>query len=153
MDRLERAAIVLALVQKLQQYHSWCGETHIQKSTYFLKELTQMPLDYDFILYKHGPYSFGLTDELTAMRADAMLRIKAQPYPYGPGLVPGNTSQEVMELYPETTAAYAAAVEFVARNFGNKGIAELERLSTALFVTREMRMSSESGDRARRLHE
>ena len=153
MDRLQRAAIILSVIQSLRAHDSWCGETHIQKSTYLLEELFDAPLDYDFVLYKYGPYSFDLSGDLTAMRADLMLRLEARPYPYGPALFLGNTSQEVLNLYPKTVAKYAAPVEFIAERLGPMGVAELERISTALYVTREMGELADAESRARRLHE
>lgn len=55
MNRTQRQAILLALIQRLREKGSWCGETHIQKSAYFLQELLGVPLDLNVIFYKHGP--------------------------------------------------------------------------------------------------
>jgi uncharacterized protein YwgA len=60
MDRLRRAAILTRLIEQLRNGGSWCGETHVQKATFFLQELLNVPLSLDFILYKHGPFSFDL---------------------------------------------------------------------------------------------
>jgi hypothetical protein len=67
------------------------GETHMQKATFFLQELIKVPLGFEFLLYKHGPFSFDLRDELTFMRAQGFLRLEPQ-YPYGPTLVGGEVS-------------------------------------------------------------
>lgn len=66
MKRLQRDAVILSLIENLRAKGSWCGETHIQKATYFVQELLRVPLEFEFVLYKHGPYSFDLSDELTA---------------------------------------------------------------------------------------
>jgi len=73
MNRLKRDVVILSLIENLKKKGSWCGETHIQKATYFLQELFDFPLGFEFILYKHGPFSFDLSDKLTAMRADMLL--------------------------------------------------------------------------------
>ena len=40
-----------------------------------------VPLWFEFVLYKHGPYSFALTDELMRMRADRLLEwVPKRPY-------------------------------------------------------------------------
>jgi len=70
MDRLRRAALLTQLIERLRRRGSWCGETHVQKATLFLQDLTRIPMGFDFILYKHGPFSFDLRDELTSLRAD-----------------------------------------------------------------------------------
>jgi len=35
MNTLQRAALLTELADKLRQQGSWCGETHLQKATYF----------------------------------------------------------------------------------------------------------------------
>ena len=77
MDRMAKAALI-ELIEKLRQEGSWCGETHVQKAVYFLQNLMGVPLQFDFILYKHGPFSFDLRDELTALRADGILRLETR---------------------------------------------------------------------------
>ena len=64
MTRLQRVAVLTKLTEKLHESGSWCGETHLQKAAYFLQELFNVLLVYEFILYKHGPFSFALRDEL-----------------------------------------------------------------------------------------
>ena len=134
MKRLQRCAIMLSLVEALFQRKSWCGETHIQKATYFLQELLRVPLGFDFILYKHGPFSFDLSDELMAMRADNMVQLKSRP-PYGPSIIPGPNSERLKQLFPITLQKYKERVEFVAKELGSFGVADLERTATALYVT------------------
>jgi len=56
MDRLQKAALITRLLQNLRSKHSWCGETHIQKAAFFAQELMEVPLGFEFILYKHGPF-------------------------------------------------------------------------------------------------
>jgi hypothetical protein len=134
MERLQRDALLLTLIEKLQQKGSWCGETHIQKTAYFLQELLAVPFGFDFILYKHGPYSFDLTSELTQMRADGIVSLLPQP-PYGASYLPGGTSAVVKSLYPKTIKKYTRQMDFVAQRLGAGNVAFLERLATALFVT------------------
>ena len=138
MKRLQRAAVLLSLVEKLHDNDSWCGETHIQKSTYFLQNLLRVPLELDFILYKHGPYSFELSDEITAMLADNILQVKLRPNPYGPSLLSGAEGSELIkESFPKTIKKYDSQTAFVAEKLGRERVASLERLATALYVTRE----------------
>ncbi|BBB90484.1 MAG TPA: hypothetical protein PKA28_15625 [Methylomusa anaerophila] len=150
MKRLQRTALMLSLMKKLKNRGSWCGETHIQKAAFFLQKLLEIPLGYDFILYKHGPYSFDLTEDLTAMRADGLVKMVSQPYPYGPTMVAKDTP--VMQQFDEFISQYESSIDFVAENLGGKGVAELERLATALYVTLEdgTRLVE---DRAKRVNE
>jgi uncharacterized protein YwgA len=135
MDRMQNAALLLRLIERLREQGSWCGETHVQKATFFLKNLTQVPMPYDFILYKHGPFSFELRDELTALRADGLIDLEPQ-WPYGPRIVPTDRSAYIQEICSQTLRKYNACIAFVADKLGGKGVADLERLATALYVTK-----------------
>jgi len=134
MKRLQRAATLVSLVESLRENGSWCGETSIQKASFFLQELTGVPLGFEFVLYKYGPYSFDLTDELTALRADSILTLETPDPKYGPSYLPGKMSGFVLERFPKTVNRHKAQVDFVAERLGRKGVAELERLATALYV-------------------
>ncbi|MHC1756219.1 MAG: hypothetical protein AB9861_12445 [Methanosarcina sp.] len=135
MKRLQREAIVLSLIEHMEKNGSWCGETHIQKASYLLEELFKTPLGFEFVLYKHGPYSFDLSDELTAMRADYILEIKTKVPSYGPSLLPAENSQLIKNMYPQTLERYEQKVKFVAEKVGSNGVSFLEQLATALYVT------------------
>lgn len=134
MKRLQREAVLLSLIKEMKAKGSWCGETHIQKATYFLQELLRVPTGFEFMLYKHGPFSFDLSDEITAMRADALLQYQPR-IPYGPSLFPTEESREFLEQFPKTLSSYAKEIQFIAEKIGKLGVADLERLATALYVT------------------
>lgn len=153
MKRRQRDAVLLSVIENLGAEGSWCGETHIQKATYFVQELLKVPLEFDFILYKHGPFSFDLSDEITAMRADYLLGLEPRPHPYGPSIVPGESSERIKEQFPKILEKYNPAVEFVADKFGDKGVAELERISTALYVTLTGGVGDDVESRAQRINE
>ena len=152
MIRLEKAVIILDLIDKLSQKGSWCGETHIQKSLYFLQELTDVPLGFDFILYKHGPFSFDLRDELNAMRADYMLTYQVPVPPYSPGLLQTDSGKKIKNHFTGSVEKYSKQIEFIASNIGNSGVVELERLGTALLVTRQNNVSNKE-ERAKKINE
>ena len=138
MDRLQRAAILTEFMDQLRANGSWCGETHVQKGTYFLQEVLGVQTGFEYILYKHGPYSFDLTADLTALRADFLMEFNHRSPGYGPGLVPTPTIAELRSRYPKTLEAHGRQIKFIAATFGARGVAELERLATALYVTREL---------------
>ena len=59
-----RRAAISRLVEVMRAIGSWAGETHVQKCVYFMQGLLEVKMEYDFVLYKHGPYSFDLHNEL-----------------------------------------------------------------------------------------
>ena len=137
MNRLQRAAVLTALADELRKRRSWCGETHLQKATYFLQALLGVPLGYEFILYKHGPYSFDLHDELTALRRPvAGTSPAALPLRPFPAAHPGE--RRLPGAFLAHSRCLPARLDFAADKLADKGVADLERLATALFVTREI---------------
>lgn len=135
MNRLKRDALVLQLVDRLREEKSWCGETHIQKAVYLLQELFTVPLGFAFTLYKYGPFSFELRDALTAMRADGLLELQAQ-WPYGPRFLPSASGAQLRGRFPRTIREHSGQIDFVARQIGESHVQDLEKLATALLVTR-----------------
>jgi len=135
MTKLRRAAVLAELVGKLRDHGSWAGETHIQKACYFAQEMLHVPFGFSFILYRHGPFSFDLRDELTSLRANEILKLEPQPLPYGPKIAPTEHSADVRKRFPKTLGRYEEKLAFVAEKLGSRGVAVLERLATALFVT------------------
>jgi hypothetical protein len=119
----------------MRRHGSWCGETHIQKAVYFLQYLAGVPMDFQFILYKHGPFSFDFRDQLTAMFGDGLLEYEARPFPYGPSLRPTELGKKIRDYYLADINRYSAQIEFIAQFLGNKSVVELERMGTALYVT------------------
>jgi len=153
VKRLQKATLLAALAEKLREAGSWCGETHLQKAVYFFQELLGVPTEFEFILYKHGPFSFDLRDEITAMRADGLLELKPMPFPYGPSLVPTREGLGLLGAFPKTLSRYEKVINFVAENIGNRKAADLERLATALYITREGQAPTTIKGRAIRMHE
>lgn len=152
MKRRQREAVVAALDAKLEERGSWCGETHLQKSVYFLQEMLGVPTDFDYILYKYGPFSRELRGELGAMRTDGFLDLVPQPAPYGPTLVTTEAaSRQLIARWPKTLQRYDDHLEYVSEQLGGLGVGGLERLATALWVSRELPNSGEKA-RAERIH-
>jgi len=105
----------------------------MQKAAFFLQELMNVTLDFDFILYKHGPFSFDLRDELTFMRAQGFLRLEPQ-YPYGPTLIGGEKSELLKQAFRQAIEKHLPKIRFVSQKLSNKTVAELERTATALYI-------------------
>ncbi|MDD3267982.1 MAG: hypothetical protein PHX14_01555 [Syntrophomonadaceae bacterium] len=136
METNKRQVILLSLIESMKVQGSWCGETHIQKSMYFLQTMCNVPTDYDFILYKHGPFSFELKDGLGDMRGNMMVELCSR-IPYGPSYRSSETGKALIERYPKTVDLYKKEINFIAKQFSTLGVAELERLATALYVSVE----------------
>ena len=127
--------MLVALTEKLRENGSWAGETHLQKATYLLARVARVPVDFEFILYKHGPFSFDLRNEMGTLRAEDFLQWELKSERYGPSLKPGPMSEVLRRQFPEALMRYNPEIEFVASRLGNMNVAALERLATAIYVT------------------
>ena len=140
MNRAERAAVIAELVDRIRKQGGWSGATHLQKCLFFLQALG-VPLGYDFTLYKHGPYSFDLRDELVDLQVAGVLELKVNPIPYGPSYIATDLSENLRSRI-SSVDEYNNQISFVAERLGNLGVTSLERLSTAQFVYQDDPSSS-----------
>ena len=138
MKRTQRDAVLIKLIEAMQARKSWCGETHVQKATFLLQEMAGVQTGFNFILYKHGPFSFDLRDELAAMRADGFLALHMQNPPYGPSIVPEQHAGTLTKRFPKTLRRHKKSIEFIADKLGDQRVVELERLATAFFVSQKL---------------
>ena len=129
MPKHMRRATILRLVEVMHDAGSWAGETHMQKCVFFMQTLLGVQTGYDFVLYKHGPYSFDLRNELADMMSSLELDVEPHP-PYGPSFILGPRGKPDVRL-PQRIES---AIEFVGENLSTLDTRELERLSTALLL-------------------
>lgn len=149
MTNLREGAIVVSLIDALSQRGSFCGETHVQKGTYLLRELTGVPLESSFTLYLYGPYSFGLHALLNELRSEEL--IKLEPRAMGSTWRPGDRFELLKSRFPRTIDRARAQIEYVADKIAKLTVVELEPLATALWIARTKTGMSRS-ERANVLH-
>jgi uncharacterized protein YwgA len=138
MERLSNNAVTLKLLNSLREHGSWGGETHLQKAAYLLKEIHSVPLDNEFVLYKHGPFSFDLRDELAQLRAAGQIQVEPQPAPFGPKLGISRVGQNLLQRLQHRWEPYKEQIEQVAQWLSGYGVKKLEQLATALYVVCEL---------------
>lgn len=126
-----KTSILLYLMRALKANGSWCGETHVQKTLFLCQELLDIPSNFKFILYKHGPYSFELSEHLQGLIADEFVHVRSRP-PYGPSLELSDEATALSRSVAESSLV--RKLDFIAGKLGRKGVGELERLATAVYV-------------------
>lgn len=151
MRDIANAARVLAMVQELRSHKSWSGETHLQKAMYFLDKRCGAPTGFDFVLYKHGPYSFDLHDTLSMLFAHCLLEHEISP-PYGPRIRLTKTGERFLAQHDDLAAGVKPYIAQVAAWFGSKGVSDLEKLATALWVRQES-PTADDADLTERIHD
>jgi uncharacterized protein YwgA len=135
LDPFARQALLIELLEKMKNAGSWCGETHLQKSAYFLQAGYGVPLDLTFTLYKHGPFSFELREVLGEMRANFLIDVESR-HPFGSSFDVSEPGLALRQRFPKTIARYDDQIAIVAQELSSSDVVTLERLSTALYVKR-----------------
>jgi hypothetical protein len=134
MEKLDRDALLLSLAAQMRAEGSWCGETHVQKCAFFFQSLFEPELALPFVMYKHGPFSFELREELTEMRADDALALIPQPAPYGPTYEVTEVGKRLINSRRALVGKHDKGLSLVAVRLSPKGVSDLERLATALYI-------------------
>jgi uncharacterized protein YwgA len=81
LGELREAAVIATLIDRVNRTGRFCGETLVQKSVFFLKELFGVPVSAAFQLCYYGPFSFDLREQLQGMQADDFVKVK--PHQFG----------------------------------------------------------------------
>lgn len=139
MSELQGYAIVLRAVHGLNAARSWTGKTHVIKTLYIAS--TKAALPFEFVLFKHGPYSFDANDAIEFMSAVGLLNMTATP-PYGVQLKPGRLEGAVeSEVDPDVLLIVDRAIQSV----GSSDVKELEALATSIWVAEKENQIDEVG--------
>lgn len=134
-DDLREAAILSRLIARVREQKAFCGETLLQKSAYFLKELFGAPITAPFRIYYYGPFSFDLRERLTSMEAIDVIR--TEPHEWGATYKTGDRYPMLEKQFARTLEKFTPAIDWVVREFSPLTVKQLEPLATALFLTRD----------------
>ena len=145
-------AVDLELIARLKQAGSWCGETHVQKSMYLLSVIDESNLDYDFIIYKHGPFSFDFRDDLTILQSIGAIKLKSTIPGYGPSFEIHPIADAFREKNKDFIKKYNKAIDYISTKFGNSDVKYLEKITTAIFITKDSPNETEAS-RAKKMNE
>jgi len=138
MHSAQADSVILHFARRLRDKGGWCGETHLQEAAHFLQQLTGVPIPGHFRLWKHGPHSFDLKDLIYELIGYGFMSVSLNPAPYGPTLVTTERAERLVSSQAQTVEQHRNGIEFVTDQFADKGVAALEKLGTALLVTREL---------------
>jgi len=149
-----RLATIVALIEKKHPL----GRTAVMKLCYFLQTLRDVPLGYRFTLYSYGPFDSSVLSDISSAEALGGIDSKTVLYPggYGYEISPAGNSEFVKSLASDFIAKYDADLDWVIQQFGEFGSADLELLSTIVYVDHETARAEarESSDTlAKKVHE
>jgi hypothetical protein len=87
-------ALILAMIESLRAHGSRTGKTPIIKGL-FLAKVAGLDVPFELFLYKHGPYSTDIEDNLDQMKSYGALVVEAAFDGYGVRLSPGENAVTV----------------------------------------------------------
>lgn len=150
MTTSREMVLIGGTVKLLREGLSWAGETHIQKTAYVAKTLKRVPFESEFVLYKHGPFSFEMSTSLVHMRTRGLLSISQNPG-YGPSF---DVAEPLWKALDRSASnyfeKYEADIASISAVFASKNVAWLERVATAVYLN-SLRPTSSVEDRAAEL--
>jgi hypothetical protein len=136
-----RLATLVTLVERKPRL----GRTALMKLCYFLQTLRNVPLGYRFTLFSYGPFDSNVLSDLAsaetfgALSSDVVLR--SSGYSYQIDLSP--KSESLKGWAADFIKHYDADFTWVINEFGKWESADLELLSTIVYVDRESQGASE----------
>lgn len=136
-----RHAIIMAVIDALQERGSWTGKTHVQKALTLLRDSGKVQVPFTFVLYKHGPYSFEIEEELEQLQSYGAIEIEPNIEGYGVTLFAGDMADFPAEQSP-LSEPEQKAIQDVCSFVGSRNVTELERLATASWITTRERLST-----------
>src|SRR5690349_3206693 len=120
--------ILLAVIEQLNSHGSWTGKTHIQKTAFLLDAAKKMEMPFKFVLYKHGPYSFDIENELQEMRSYGAIDSETI-LNYGVTFKPSQNA-EWLKKQATLTAEQEQQIEQMCAFIEARNVTDLERLAT-----------------------
>jgi hypothetical protein len=109
------------------------------KLCYFLQTLRNVPLGYRFTLYSYGPFDVNVLSDISSAETFEGIVSKTVLYPggYGYAISPASKSRTVKASASEFIKRYSPDISWAIEQFGGFGSADLELLSTIVYVDRE----------------
>lgn len=136
-----RLATLVAIAEK----QPGLGRTAAMKLCYLLQTLRRVPLGYRFTLYSYGPFDPGVLSDLSSAEALGGIESKTILYSggYGYAISPSARSKAVKALAADFINKHRSDLNWVVDRFGKFGSADLEILSTIVYVDREAKQANE----------
>lgn len=142
MTTTKEMVLIGGVVKALRDRDSWTGETHVQKATFIAKVVKHVPFESEFVLYKHGPFSFDLSKSIVHMRSRGLLVTEINPG-YGPSFSIKETLWRALDRTASNVfAQYEASISRICEVLAPKNVSELERIATAIYVSELLPNSS-----------
>ena len=118
--------------------HLRLGRTAFMKILFFLQESKGVPLHYQFSLYSYGPFDSDVLADISSAERLNVLKATTVYYPSGIGYEYslGSDAKSVENLAADFINVHRKSIDWALEHFSGRTAAELELLSTILFVAK-----------------
>jgi len=133
----KRLALIPTLVENSPNRQ--IGRTALMKYMYFLQTLRQVPLGYRFTLYSYGPFDSTVLADLSVAESLRAVTSKTVLYPggYGYEISTDEKAKWLKQRAEQFVNQHEKDVRWVMKKFGKLTSAQLELVSTIIYVDRE----------------
>lgn len=140
----ERYAVIIELASRFSTQSRPLGKTALQKYVYFLQELYDVDVGYEFSLYTYGPFSAELMQDLDVTHAMGAVEVTYDPYTNAYNIRPGPKKDAIRNRASGFLERVKHALDQVLAYFGNYGARELELQATIVYAERDAKRRSEA---------
>lgn len=143
-----RYALIAELAQRLESTSRQFGKTSLQKMIYLLQELNEVPTNYQFSLYTHGPFTAQLLGDLDLVEALGAVKVQYVVSGYGGYQIsPGSEWKVIRDKDAQFLKENKDAIDRVVDEFGAFSAKDLELRSTIVYLDRDVKRSKKDLDR------
>jgi hypothetical protein len=133
-------ALLLGMIETLRRRGSRTGKTHVIKGMMLAAASKAFDVPFEFFLYKHGPYSTDIEENLEEMQSYAAITVEPAFDGYGVIFQPGEMASYVKQRAP-LSEQEESGIERVCNFLQSKNVNQLERLATAAWIRTRMRIT------------
>lgn len=132
-----RLAVIARLVSQVPP--NLMGRTMLMKLCYFLQEVKNVPLGYNFTIYSYGPFDSDVLSDLgTAVNLEGVRSTVAyNSVGYGYRLETGPNLAQLLSEGDDFLRQHQDSLKWVIEEFSQKSASDLELESTIVFVDHE----------------
>lgn len=139
----ERYAVISEIASQLEARGRPLGKTALQKFVYFLQELKDVDVGYEFLLYTYGPFSAQLMQELDITEAMGGVDVDYDPQYNAYSIRPGQKPEAIRRRADEFLRNAGPALEAILDDFGHYGARDLEIRATIVYAERDAKRRGE----------
>lgn len=139
MGSLKGYSIIIKISEKMKEKNYTLGKTALQKLIFILKELYNVPVEYEYKLHIFGPYSEEISADLDYLSTNEVLKVDFQKHNTytGYNILPFKNLKNIIDEEKGFIRKIDDEINKVINDFGNKTAKELELKATIIYIKKE----------------